>query len=152
MKLTALFAALLLLGACSKNIQTNEAVRESVVSYLSAIAAEKGLDISAMDVEVAKVSFERDEARATISIRPKNVPGSAPMQIAYALDRKGDKWVVRGAMQTGAMPHGETTNAAPGALPAGHPAMTGTPPAGALPAGHPPIDKTPIENTPGTKQ
>lgn len=148
MKPTALFAALLLLGACSKNIQTNEAVRESVVSYLSAIAAEKGLDISAMDVEVAKVSFERDEARATISIRPKNVPGSAPMQIAYALDRKGDKWVVRGAMQTGAMPHGETAPAAtPGALPPGHPAMTGTPPAGTLPAGHPPI-----ANTPGTKQ
>jgi hypothetical protein len=147
-KPTALLAALLLLGACSKNIQTNEAVRESVVSYLSAIAAEKGLDISAMDVEVAKVSFERDEATATIAIRPKNVPGSTPMQIGYTLDRKGDKWVVRGATQTGATPHGETApSAAPGALPPGHPTMTGTPPAGALPAGHPPI-----ETTPGTKQ
>ena len=148
MKPTALFAALLLLGGCSKNIQNNEAVRESVVSYLSAIAAEKGLDISAMDVEVAKVSFERDEAQATISIRPKNVPGATPMQIGYALERKGDKWVVRAAMQAGAMPHGETAPAAtPGALPPGHPAMSGTPPAGALPAGHPPI-----QSTPGTKQ
>ncbi len=150
MKLTALFAALLLLGACSKNIQTNEAVRESVVSYLSAIAAEKGLDISAMDVEVAKVSFERDEAQATISIRPKNVPGSAPMQIAYALDRKGDKWVVRGTVP-GASPHSEAVpnvapNGAPGALPPGHPSMSGTP-KGELPAGHPPI-----ATTPGNKQ
>jgi len=145
-KPTALIAALLLLGACSKNIQTNEAVRESVVSYLSTVAAEKGLDISAMDVEVAKVSFERDEARATIAIRPKNVPGSAPMEIAYALDRKGDKWVVRGAVP-GASPHSEAEpSAAPGALPPGHPSISGTP-KGELPAGHPPI-----ANTPGNKQ
>jgi hypothetical protein len=141
-KLTALCAALLLLGACSKNIQTNEAVRESVVSYLATVAAEKGLDMSAMEVEVAKVSFERDEARATISIRPKNVPGSAGMQIAYALDRKGDKWVVRGAVPGGS-PHSEAEpNVAPGTLPPGHPSMTGVP-KGELPAGHPPV---------GTKQ
>ena len=43
------------------------------MSYLSGIAGQTGLDVGAMDVEVAKVSFERDEARATIAIRPKNV-------------------------------------------------------------------------------
>jgi hypothetical protein len=126
-KLTALLAALFLLGACSKNIQTNEAVRESVVAYLNGIAAEKGLDISAMQVDVAKVSFERDEARATIAIRPKGSPGTTPMQIPYVLDRKGDKWVVRGAALGGESPHG-------GAAP------TGAPSAGALPAGHPPVE------------
>jgi hypothetical protein len=132
-KLTAMLAAVFLLGACSKNIQTNEAVRESVVEYLNGIAAEKGLDISAMQVEVAKVSFERDEAQATITIRPKIAPGSKGMEIPYVLDRKGDKWVVRAAAASRANPHGDV---APG----------GTPPDGALPAGHPPI-----ENNSGNK-
>ena len=153
MKLPALLAAVFLLGACSKNIQTNEAVHDSVVEYLNGVAAEKGLDISAMTVEVAKVSFEKDEARATIAIRPKGVPnGPAAMQIPYILDRKGDKWVVRGTALGATNPHGDVapSGAAPaGELPAGHPAIgsNGAPTTGALPAGHPPI-----ENKSGTKQ
>ncbi len=95
MKLTALLAAVFLLGACSKNIQTPEAVRQSVVEDLNGIAAEKGVDFSAMQVEVASVSFERDEAHATITILPKS--GQGGMQMPYMLDRKGDKWVVRAA-------------------------------------------------------
>jgi hypothetical protein len=141
-KLTALLAAVFLLGACSKNIQTNEAVRDSVVEYLNGIAAEKGLDISAMQVDVAKVSFERDEARATITIRPKIAPGSAGIQMAGVLDRKGDKWVVRGGLTAVSGMHGEAApgGAPPGGeLPPGHPSTSPGAPTGALPAGHPPV-------------
>jgi hypothetical protein len=145
-KLTALLAAVFLLGACSKNIQTNEAVRASVVEYLNGIAAKTGLDMSAMQVDVAKVSFERDEARATIAIRAKSAPGSAPMELTYDLDRKGDKWVVRGAVASAGSPHVDVAPSPSGELPPGHPsAMTnpGTPPAGELPAGHPPVGNKP---------
>jgi hypothetical protein len=124
-KLSALLTVVCLIAACSKNIQTNEAVRQSVIEYLSAKAPQTGLDMNSMTVEVSTVSFERDEARATISIKPKNSDGAA-MQLPYTLDRKGDKWVVRGLVASGGNPHGSV---APGAEP-------GTQ---ALPQGHPPV-------------
>ena len=145
MKPTALLAAVFLLGACSKNIQTNEAVRASVVEYLSGRATQIGLDMNSMQVDVAKVSFERDEARATVAIRPKNAPETPPMQLSYVLDRKGDKWVVRGAVASAGSPHVNVSPSPSGALPPGHPAPNtnpGTPSAGELPAGHPPVGNT----------
>ena len=128
MKSFALAVAALCLVACSKNIQTTEAVRAGVVDYLSAIASKTGLDMSSMDVQVAAVMFQRDEARATVSVRPKSVQGNAGMEITYTLDRKGDKWVVRGP--------GEVSGAAHGAAPQGGEPEPGSQ---ALPPGHPPI-------------
>jgi hypothetical protein len=90
----AVLIAALALCACSKNIQNSQAVHDGVMDYLNAKAAQTGLDMNAMQVDVATVSFEKDKAYATISIKPKNLPNAA-MQISYTLDRKGDKWVVR---------------------------------------------------------
>ena len=138
-----LLASALLFAACSKNIQTTEAVQASVVEYLSGIAAKTGLDMNSMQVDVAAVSFQRDEARATVAIRPKNMAGSAAMQMTYTLDRKGDKWVVRGPGEAAGNTHGApppiTDEKAP--LPAGHPPVGSSPGGtqGALPEGHPPI-------------
>lgn len=120
----ALIAAVLLAG-CSKNIQTPEAVRSAVMEYLTARAAQTGLDMNAMQVEVGATTFEKDTARTTVSITPKNTGGGG-MQMTYNLDRKGEKWVVR----PGGTPHGMIP-----------PQNPGTAPSGQLPAGHPPIGK-----------
>jgi outer membrane murein-binding lipoprotein Lpp len=124
----------LLLGGCSKNIQNEEAVRSAVIEYLNARAPQTGLDMSAMTVQVAAMSFERDSARVTVSVAPKGLEGG--MRINYDLDRKGDKWVVR----PNASPH---ITAAPGGsqpLPPGHPSVAPNGSQG-LPAGHPPVPK-----------
>lgn len=143
-RLALLTVCVSLLAACSRNIQTTEAVHDGVVAYLSGIASKTGLDMNSMQVDVTAVSFQRDEARATVSIRPKSVQNSAGMQIVYTLDRKGDKWVVRGPGEASGSAHGApppiTDEKAP--LPAGHPPVGGSaPPSGTLPEGHPPINK-----------
>jgi hypothetical protein len=141
-KLT-LIAAAVLLAACSKDIQNQEAVKQGVVDYLEARTAQTGLNISSLQVDVTTVAFQKDEARATVAIRPKGGDGGGPMMMNYVLDRKGGKWVVRGRTENGVNPHG---GAAPGdgsTLPPGHPSTDGgdgsMPPAGALPPGHPPV-------------
>jgi hypothetical protein len=138
-----LLAAILLFG-CSKNIQTPEAVRSAVVEYLAARAPQIGLDVNSMNVEIGATTFEKDTARATVSITPKNMPGKGGMQMTYNFDRKGDKWVVR----AGSSSHGTmvppTSGDGPGgqSLPPGHPSTAGDAPAGqSLPPGHPPIGK-----------
>lgn len=113
------------------------------MDYLNAKAAQTGLDMNAMQVDVASVSFEKDRAFATISIKPKSVPTSASMQISYTLDRKGDKWVVR--PDSGTM-HGGAEGGS--GVPPGHPAVDPNAPAGsgdggtALPPGHPAVGKS----------
>ena len=132
MKRFALLALAALLAACSKDIQTTEAVRSAVLEYLAARAGETGLNMGQMQVDIAAVSFEKDTARTTVSIKPKGV--EAGMQISYTLDRKGDKWVVR-----------PNTNPHPNAMPEGAMPSSGKappiPPGATMPAGHPPIGK-----------
>ncbi len=118
------------------------------MEYLTATATKIGLDMSAMQIDVPAVSFEKDHAKATVSIKPKGVdmPG---MELVYNLDRKGDKWVVAGPGENAAGAHGAAAmpGGAPqdGQLPSGHPAIPDTPSGhvdpggGKLPAGHPPV-------------
>jgi len=134
-----------LLASCSKNIQNQDAVRSAVVEYLTSRAPQTGLDMNQMQVEIAAVTFEKDTARATVSIKPKSSDAGG-MEINYNLDRKGDKWVVR----PGGMPHampgavsgsGEPEqDSQPGSplLPPGHPSVT-QPSGQALPPGHPAV-------------
>jgi len=117
----------LVLAACSKNIQTQEAVRSAVIEYLTARAAQTGLAMNSMQVDIASTTFEKDTARVTVSISPKSSPGAGGMQMTYNLDRKGDKWVVR----PGGTPHGMIAPQSPVAAPPGE----------NLPPGHPPIGK-----------
>ena len=130
MKTCALAVAALVLAACSKNIQNPEAVKQGVVEYLSARAPTMGLDMSAMDVNVGSISFEQDIARANVSFVPKGMPpGSGGMTMDYVLERKGDKWAVKGRQVSPGNAHGDQ-------------ALPGSMPPGALPPGHPPTDKT----------
>jgi len=115
-------------AACSKNIQNPEAVKEGVVDYLKQRAPTMGLDMSAMDVNVGSISFEKDIARANVSFVPKGMPpGSGGMSMDYVLERKGDKWAVKGRQVSPGNAHGD--QALPGDLPPGHP-PTGQAPTG----------------------
>jgi hypothetical protein len=143
-KVLSLLPAALLLAACSrKDIQTPEAVRQAVMEDLQTRQSTTGVDPSLMTVEVPSVTFNRDEARATVTFTPKG--GSGGMKLPYTLARKGDKWVVteRGVTHADELPAGASSQP----LPAGHPsvgaipgASTGQPADGQLPAGHPAVD------------
>lgn len=102
---------------------------------LQARQAKTGVDLSSMTVEVPSVTFNRDEARATVSFVPKG--GKGGMQMPYTLTRKGDKWEVteRGAPHAEGLPEGASGQA----LPPGHPSTTDG--QTQLPAGHPPVTK-----------
>ena len=127
MKRIGLAAGALLLAACGqKNIENKDAVRQAVIEYLSSKQAQTGLDVSAMDVEVSAMTFERDTARATVSFKVKN--GEGGMQMNYTLDRKGDKWVVQAPQNGGG--HG-------GVLPGADAPGSGQMPSDPLPPGHP---------------
>ncbi len=125
-------AAVIFLAACARDIQNSEAVRQSVVDYLKARTAQTGLDVNLLQVDVTSVSFEKDQARATVAIRPK--AGGGPMMMSYMFDRKGNKWVVR-ARAEGGSPHDASGGEA---MPPGHPSVGGAP-SGTLPPGHPAV-------------
>lgn len=112
------------------------------------LAQRSNLNISAMQVDVTAVSFRQNEADAVVSFRPKGAVGGG-MQMRYTLERKGDRWMVKGHGQTqaGQSPHGM------GQMPAGGQGMGGPPPpagenrgGSGLPPGHPMVG-----NPPGAK-
>jgi hypothetical protein len=143
--------ALALLASCSKDIQNEEAVRQGVLDYLRGRTAQIGIDMNNIDVKVTSVSFEKDVARTSVAFTPKNGPGGGGMSMSYVLDRKGEKWVVRGRQSDPANPHGggqvlPGVQGGPGAdgvprgeLPPGHPGVSGQAPGGQLPPGHPSV-------------
>ena len=118
-----LFVLLGVLSACNKAPQTKEAVKQGVVEHLG---KGSGLDLNLMDVDVVSVSFNGDQARATVNFRPKSSPDQG-MQMNYTLESKGNKWVVQKKAGAGSSPHGDATVAPP------------TSPSGDLPPGHPPV-------------
>lgn len=122
MRKLATLAAALWLAGCSHDIQNTDAVRQGVIAYLNARTAQTGLDTNVMQVDVTSVSFHGGtEARATVLFRPKG--GDGGMQMNYTLDRKGDKWVVRGRTENGVNPHGTATPQ----LPPNHPPLGAKP-------------------------
>jgi len=135
---TLLVVAGVLLVACSRDIQNSQAVRSGVLDYLTANQSKIGLNPDAMQIDVTSVSFQENEARATVVFRAKGAADSTPMPMVYNLARDGNKWVVRGKAESGGSPHGG--EAPGGQLPPGHPSTGSTPaPQGQLPAGHPPV-------------
>lgn len=123
----ALAVLVLSLAACQKNLQTPEAVRAGLLEHLEKVS---GLNTKSMKIELGNVSFRENEADVTVSFLPNGAQPSEGMQMAYTLERKGDKWVVKGKRGSGgggAMPgHGGAAPATP-------------PPGAAMPPGHPPV-------------
>src|ERR1700690_2359073 len=128
-------AALVVLAACAKDSQNPEAVRQGVVDYLKARSSDIGINMDNIDVTVTNVSFEKDVARASVSFSAKGGPPNGGMSMSYVLDRKGDKWAVRGRQTNTANPHG------------GGQALPGTqaPPRAALPPDNPPPEASPLQ-------
>ena len=118
----ALLIAIILLPACRKDIQNQEAVKQGIVNYLG-----KRPDLTAMDVTVSGVSFRKDEAEATIYLQAKGgAAAGGGMQMKYLLERKGNEWVVKphsGSLPGSQNPHG----AASPSLPPGHPLVPADP-------------------------
>ncbi len=138
----ATLVVVILAAGCSRNIQSTDAVRQGVLDYLDQRKSQTGLDMKLMNVDVSNVTFQNNEATAVVSFKPK-AGGAQGMSINYALERKGDKWVVKGRKEGGGSPHG--AQGAPGAMPGNMPgAMPAGPDGGALPPGHPPT-KSPSE-------
>jgi hypothetical protein len=116
----ALMAAVLLLAACTKDIQNADAVRSSIVDYLKARQEKTGLNMDMMKVDVSSVTFTSGgkEAHANVMFTP--LAGGGGMNMRYDLERQGDKWVVRPHAEGGENPHGA---AGLPALPPSHPPM-----------------------------
>lgn len=123
--LIAVFAA-----GCARDINNTDAVRAGVVEYLSKRTGQTGLDMNSMAVNVTSVSFQKNEAHATVSFKPKGSDAAGGMSMNYVLERRGDQWVVKGRQESGLNPHGGTPQMP---LPGGE----ATP---AMPANHPPVD------------
>lgn len=118
--------ALALLAGCSKNIQTNEAVRDGVIKHLS---QNSGLNLAQMDIEVTSVTFRENEADAVVGFRPKGAGAASGMSMRYTLERQGNEWVVKkkadSGMGHGMAPPSSQPPAGEGVLPPGHPPTGG---------------------------
>ena len=115
------------LTGCNRASESKEAIRESVINYVSG-----KVNVGSMDVDVVSIAFKGNEADATVSFRAKGADPSSGLQMRYTLEQKSGKWVVKEKAQEGGAPHGAPVNPG-GASPHGEAG-------GALPPGHPPLD------------
>ncbi len=134
MRISAVILLALSLAACNRGTnQNNEAVRQAVVDYL---ANKAQLNVAGMDVALASVQYNGNQAEATVSIRPKGGTADQGMSMGYKLEQQGGKWVVVGRQDAGGAQHGATPPVASphGAAPAGGagkmPSPEDLPPAG----------------------
>lgn len=126
-----LIALTLLVTACNRAPQNKDAIKQAVVEHLN---KGSGLDMALMDIEVGSVSYTGNQAKATVTFRPKSSPEQA-MSMNYTLEAKGNKWIVlKKEGGAGAAAHGEGQTMPPpgGAMPAPQGAQP-------LPPGHPPV-------------
>jgi len=128
--LAVLLGAIVLFAvACKPKSDQKEAIRAGVVKHLAALNM---LDMSKMDVNVTQATINGNQAQAQVEIRVKggDSAGNA-MQIGYAMEKHGEEWVVlKSTGMGGGMQHpgpGEAPPAGtmPGAMPPGHPNVTG---------------------------
>jgi hypothetical protein len=115
--------------ACKSKSDEKEAIRAGVITHLAALNM---LNLNNMDVNVTQATVNGNQAQAQVEIRAKGgAPGANAMQIGYSLEKRGEEWVVlKSTGMGGGMQHpgpGEAPPAgtAPGAMPPGHPNVTG---------------------------
>ena len=121
---TALFAI-----ACKSKTDEKEAIRAGVIKHLTALNM---LNLNNMDINVTQATVNGNQAHAQVEVRAKGGdPSANAMQIGYALEKRGEEWVVLkstgmgGGTQhpgPGEAPSAGTTS---GAMPPGHPNLTG---------------------------
>ena len=140
MKYICIFLAAVGLVACgNRGAESQEAVRQGVIDYLS---TKRNMNVSQMNITVNSVVFRGSEADAVVAFAPKGSSPGQGMEMRYTLEKQGNRWVVKGRSDVGS-PH-EGAAGAGGANPHGG-AMPGAPgaaPGGALPPGHPSMGDT----------
>jgi hypothetical protein len=134
------------LAGCNRGVQSNDAVRQGVLDYLSQKA---GMNVKAMEINLTAVKFNGDQADATVTFAAKGVPAAQTMTMQYHLEQKDNKWTVVGRQdstkhtgtpppEAGAMPGGDSPHgggAMPGAAnPHGGGAMAAPAAGGKMPA------------------
>jgi hypothetical protein len=139
---TLLGATLFFVVACKQKTNDKDAIRAGVLKHLAALNM---LNLNNMDVTVTSATVNGNQAQAQVEVRAKGGdPSAGVMQIGYALEKRGEEWVVvkstgmGGAMQhpgPGEAPPAGMPGAAPGAMPPGHPKTSGS--TGQAPADHP---------------
>jgi hypothetical protein len=113
-----------LLAACGPNIKTKEKVREDLLTHLQ----KAGLDTKALEIDITQVTFDKNQAHAAVSFRPKGVTSVHDgMMMSYTLESRDGHWVVTGRADS--QGHGSSRP----------PAENGTSGAPNLPPGHPPM-------------
>jgi len=138
--LAALIGAVMFFAvACKSKTDDKEAIRAGVIKHLVALNM---LNLNNMDVNVTQATVNGNRAQAQVEIRAKGGDSSGnAMQIGYAMEKRGEEWVVlKSTGMGGGMQHpgpGEAPPAgtAPGAMPPGHPNVTGG--SGQMPGTHP---------------
>jgi hypothetical protein len=135
----AVLPALLILAACNRGTQNNEAVRQAVIDHLS----KANFNVSAMTVSITSVQFQGNQADAVVSIAPKQGGAGAGMTLPYHLEQQGSQWVVVKRQDAGANPHGSgAIPVAPAAPDAPNPhGGGGTPTQMPSPSDLPPVKK-----------
>jgi hypothetical protein len=124
---------LVLLAACAKAPQNQDAVKQAILDHLG-----KRSDMMAksMNIDVVSVNFRDKEADAVVMVTPK--AGGSGIQMNYALLMEGGKWAVKPEAKSN--PHGNTAMPT-GEMPAGHPpaggAENGAVHAPSVPKAHP---------------
>jgi hypothetical protein len=130
-RLVSAFLLIFGLAGCNRGVQSNDAVRQGVLDYL---AQKAGMNVKAMDITLAAVKINGDQADATVNFTAKGV-SAPPMTMQYHLEQKDGKWVVVGRQDSthtstpvpggagtmsGAAPGGENPHGG-GAMPADNP-------------------------------
>lgn len=113
------------LAACNRGNNNKDAVRQSVIDFV----AGRGLNVSGMNVDLSAVTFNGNQADATVSFTPKSGPAGSGMSMSYQLEQKDGKWVVTGRKDAAGSPHGGA------AMPGGENPHGGAMPGGADPHG-----------------
>jgi hypothetical protein len=142
-----LFAAFFATGGCKQQPSDNEAIRAGILQHLTAVGT---LNISAIQMDIRRVSIKGNQAHAEVEFRPKTGAASdAGMQVAYDLEKRDGSWTVLKTQATGGMiqhpdpsqnPH-QNQNVHSSSLPNFSDVLNpaGVPAQGVLPPGHPPV-------------
>jgi len=144
-----LLAGGLLLVGCSRQLNSDDAVRKAILDHLS---SRPGLDMSKMDMDISKVTVNGDKASVDVTFKVKGGAANQTMGMTYDLVRSGDVWKVQGTPtghgaegSAGASPHGAGSppmggdggGEKAGSSGSFHPQVGGS---SALPPGHPPMN------------
>jgi hypothetical protein len=138
--LAVLLGAMVLFAvACKSKTDEKEAIRTGVIKHLTALNM---LNLNNMDISVTQATINGNQAQAQVEIHAKGGDSSGnAMQIGYALEKRGEEWVVlKSTGMGGGMQHpgpGEAPppGTTPGAMPPGHPNVNGG--SGQTPGTHP---------------